>query len=29
VTRWSFAQHLSPKKLAVEELFAPETLGVG
>jgi 4,5-dihydroxyphthalate decarboxylase len=28
-TRWSFEQHLSPKKLAVEELFAPETLGVG
>ena len=29
VTRWSFAQHLSPRKLAVEEMFAPETLGVG
>ncbi len=28
VTRWSFEQHLSPRKLAVEELFAPETLGV-
>jgi 4,5-dihydroxyphthalate decarboxylase len=28
-TRWSFEQHLSPKKLAVEELFAPESLGVG
>jgi 4,5-dihydroxyphthalate decarboxylase len=28
-TRWSFEQHLSPKKLAVEELFAPNTLGVG
>ncbi|HXR88435.1 MAG TPA: ABC transporter substrate-binding protein [Stellaceae bacterium] len=29
VTRWSFEQHLSPRKLAVEELFAPETLAVG
>jgi 4,5-dihydroxyphthalate decarboxylase len=28
-TRWSFEQHLSPRKLTVEELFAPETLGVG
>jgi 4,5-dihydroxyphthalate decarboxylase len=28
-TRWSFEQHLSPRKLAVEELFAPETVGVG
>jgi 4,5-dihydroxyphthalate decarboxylase len=29
VTRWSFEQHLSPRKLAVEELFAPETLALG
>lgn len=29
VTRWSFEQHLSPKKLAIEELFAPETLALG
>lgn len=29
VTRWSFEQHLSPRKLAVEELFAPETLTLG
>ena len=29
VTRWSFEQHLSPRKLAVEELFAPETLSFG
>jgi 4,5-dihydroxyphthalate decarboxylase len=29
VTRWSFEQRLSPRKLAVEELFAPETRGVG
>jgi 4,5-dihydroxyphthalate decarboxylase len=29
VTRWSFEQHLSPHKLAVEELFAPETLALG
>jgi 4,5-dihydroxyphthalate decarboxylase len=27
-TRWSFEQHLSPRKLSVEELFAPETVGV-
>jgi 4,5-dihydroxyphthalate decarboxylase len=26
-TRWSFEQHLSARKLAVEELFAPETVG--
>jgi len=25
-TRWSYAQHLSARKLAIEELFAPETL---
>ena len=28
-TRWSFEQHLSPRRLAVEELFAPETLALG
>jgi 4,5-dihydroxyphthalate decarboxylase len=29
VTRWSFEQHLSPRKLVIEELFAPETLALG
>ena len=28
-TRWSFEQHLSPRKLAIEELFTPETLAFG
>ena len=28
VTRWSFEQHLSPRKLAPEELFSSETVGV-
>ena len=28
-TRWSLEQHLSPRKLAVEELFAPQTLALG
>lgn len=28
-TRWSFEQHLSPRKLAIEELFAPETPALG
>ena len=27
VCRWSGAQHLSPRALAIEEIFAPETLG--
>jgi 4,5-dihydroxyphthalate decarboxylase len=27
-TRWSFEQHLSPRKLGLDELFAPETVGV-
>ena len=27
-TRWSFEQHLSPRRLAIDELFAPQSLEV-